>query len=104
MRGIVWTTDFNIGCEKLKQIIQSYKRLNHFTIELKKTKSEYVAVFGNGDYWRVVRAIEGARGYKCNVSYIDQRISTDFINTIIQPATIAAPWHGFCYFDGSVDE
>ena len=53
----------------------------------------------NGDYWKAVKASDSARGYRCNISYIDVNIPHQVINTIIIPKTIAYPYRGYIYFD-----
>ena len=63
-----------------------------------KLKTSYVVKFENGDVWRVCGAIEASRGYRANVSYIDHRISKEFVDVVIKPITRLHPFHAYKYF------
>jgi hypothetical protein len=58
----------------------------------------YELTYDNGDYWKMVKATESARGNKCNISYIDNEIPFDIIHDIVKPCTKAGPYQAFKYF------
>ena len=99
MKGIVWGLTFDSAVSKLEEIEAYYKR--YYTARPTRrirSKYEYIIEYDNGDIWRAVSARESSRGMKCNVSYIDARISEEFINCVIKPCTIAGPYHAINYY------
>ena len=52
-----------------------------------------------GDCWKAVKTNDFARGYCCNISYIDKTIPENIVNEIIIPATKCYPYQGFKYFN-----
>lgn len=64
----------------------------------RKSNSTYELVYDNGDYWIACGVRESARGHRCNISYVDARIDSEFIDCIIKPCTIAGPYQAFHYF------
>lgn len=100
MKGIVWyNTLERRGMEMMERIEEEYKRY-HYANVLTKTcgNRRYELVFDNGDYWKLVKATESARGNKCNISYIDNEIPFDIIHDIVKPCTKAGPYQAFKYF------
>lgn len=43
-------------------------------------------------------AKESARGYRCNISYIEATIPLEFIDTVIKHCTSAGPYQAIKYF------
>ena len=99
MKGIVWYDTFERGIEKMEEIEKNYLVYCYANV-LKKTcgNHRYELTYDNGDYWKMVKATESARGYKCNISYIDNEIPFDIIHDIVKPCTKAGPYQAFKYF------
>lgn len=97
MKGLVWGLHFEDGCRKLEWIIQNYVSIG-YEPQIRRSKSEFSVSFDNGDYWKICRIQDCARGNKVNISYIDHRIPQEIVNTIIRPCTIALPYQGLYYF------
>lgn len=98
MKGIIWSSSMARAEDKLKRVCYEY---NIIGIKCKQERySHYKSevVFENGDLWIALKACENARGYKCNISYIDELIDRDIVDRIIRPATCALPFNGIKYF------
>lgn len=95
MKGIIWGATIASAESKLEEIIQDY--MMYKISPFKRTRNE--VLFNNGDLWKAVGAKEDARGQRCNISYIDTKIDSDFIETIIKPGTIAYPYHAFNFYN-----
>ena len=98
MKGIVWGKTFASAVDKLDQIAAQYERLHIYPIRIIKSKNEYNIVYENGDYWRACCVNTSSRGYKCNISYIDNSIPNEIIETIILPCTTSPPYQGIIYY------
>lgn len=57
-------------------------------------KSGSYARFENGDTWQVVKANDGARGYRCNIAYIERCINRDIYYCIIARMIKNFPFSG----------
>lgn len=98
MKGIIWGSSITRAQDQLKTICYEYKILG---IKYKQEKHSYYmseVIFENGDLWIALKACEGARGYRCNISYIDELIDDDIVDRIIRPITCALPFNGIKYF------
>ena len=95
MTGIIWGRTQERANEELEKVKDQYLAHGKVFSYIKKDG------FGtqDGDCWRAVKANDSARGYLCNISYIDKIISEDIIKMIIIPATKGYPYQGFKYFD-----
>ena len=100
MKGAVWYNNYESGCNKLTDIINEYVRWYGEEIieNICKSKNEYYVEFKNGDFWKIIRATDSARGHKVNISYIDHNISKVIQQCIIKPCTIASPFRAFNYY------
>ena len=100
MRGIVWGYSTDSAKIKLKEIIQDYMLYwDIYPINIIETRHELKVQFTNGDYWRAFKVSStNGRGLRCNISYIDNKINKDVINTIIQPCTISKPYRAIEYY------
>jgi hypothetical protein len=100
MKGIVWYTVFEHGCDKLTEIINKYVEwYGEEIIDMViRTKYEYKINFTNGDTWRVALATESSRGIRANISYIENNINEDIIQQIIKPCTTASPFTAYNYY------
>lgn len=99
MRGVVWGLTFDDAVSKLEEIESDYKRYHAARLIRRiRSKYEYKLEYDNGDTWRAVSARESSRGTRCNVSYIDARISEEFINGVIKRCTTAGPYHAINYY------
>lgn len=96
MTGIVWGSTQQIANQKLEEIRNVYLFYDNWS--LIKVKKDYFET-QNGDVWRALAANEMQRGYKCNISYIDTRISQEIVETIIYPSTIATPYQAYYYYN-----
>lgn len=98
MKGIIWGSSITRAQDQLKQVCYKYKIIG---IKCKQERhSHYMSeiIFENGDLWIALKACENARGYRCNISYIDDSIDNDIVDRIIRPATRALPFDGIKYF------
>lgn len=99
MKGIIWGLTFNDAASKLEEIEADYKRYHVARLTRRIcNKYEYRIEYDNGDVWRAATARESSRGVRCNVSYIDARISEEFINCVIKNCTTAGPYHAINYY------
>ena len=98
MKGIVWGKTFTSAIDKLDQIAAQYEQFHIYPIRIIKSKNEYIITYENGDYWRACCVNTSSRGYKCNISYIDNSISNEIIETIILPSTTRLPYQGIIYY------
>ena len=93
MRGIIYyKSSFINGNEELKKMIDRY---NQMQISVKKCHYKKVgswAEFENGDIWQVVKASENARGYRCNIAYVERSIDYDIYRHIISPQMLDFPY------------
>lgn len=101
MIGIVWGNTLDRAIKKLEEIKQNY--LN-YTKEILVQETKDLFTMSNGDYWKAVKVSTSAKGYKCNISYIDVNIPYQDINTIVIPATTSYPYCGYKYFDFMEEE
>lgn len=93
MKGIIFCgSSRERGNEKLEEIINKYKLAGIETIKSVYSKLGSCAEFENGDVWRVVSANDSARGYKCNVAYVERCIDYDIYRTVIMNCLIDFPF------------
>ena len=96
IKGIIYyESSFEKANEELKKMVNRYnqKRIPVTKCHYKKIGS--YAEFENGDTWQVVRANESARGYRCNIAYIERSIDYDTYRCIIAPKMIDFPVSAF---------
>lgn len=98
MKGLVWGLTFNDGLLQMQEIEQSYLFLGYSIVKKISGNQSYQVTFDNGDIWTVVRSVESARGYRANISYVDIRISQEFIETVIRHSTYLPPYNAIHYF------
>ena len=98
MKGLVWGLTFEDGCNKMDDIKESYLLYGYSITKEVKTKQNYYIVFDNGDYWKVVRLTESARGNKANLSYVDRRIEDSHMLDMIRYCTCAGPWNAIKFY------
>lgn len=98
MKGIVWGKTFVSAVDKLDQIAIQYEQLHINPIRITKSRTEYIITYENGDYWHACCVNTSSRGYKCNISYIDNSIPNEIIETIILPSTTSPPYQGIIYY------
>lgn len=94
MKGIIWGNTEQIAIDKLNKMVEAYQRLGFSVV--KKTKLD--CSFSNGDTWRACRCSDNERGRKCNISYIDEAIPKDKVETIILHSTTAYPYQATHYY------
>lgn len=95
MIGIVWGSTQGKAIKKLEGIRKDYlfEHLNIVRVGRDFFEAE------NGDIWRAIVANESARGYRCNISYIDELIPNEVRNDLIAPATSAYPYQATHYYE-----
>lgn len=95
MTGIIWGRTQGRANEELERVRDQYLAYGKVLSYIRKDG------FGtqDGDCWKAVKANDSARGYLCNISYIDKTIPEDIIKTKIIPTTRSYPYQGFKYFD-----
>ena len=98
MKGLVWGLTFKDGCSKMDDIKQSYLLYGYNITKEVKTKQNCHIIFDNGDYWKVVRLTESARGNKANLSYVDSRIEDLHMLDMIRYCTCAGPWNAIKFY------
>lgn len=94
MTGIVWGRTQERANEELERVKDQYLANGRVLTSIKKDSFQTQ----EGDYWKAVKANDFARGYLCNISYIDKTIPEDIINEIVVPATRSYPFQGLNYF------
>lgn len=99
MIGYIW---YDILDEKIKNkwnlLIQNYQSLGIVAKKIVDNKHSHKVEFSNGDIWRMVPASDDIKVHRCNISYIDIRISPEVISTIINHVTTRMPYHAFLEF------
>lgn len=101
MIGIIWYTDKAKGIREFNRILENYELCGIEPANSRAIKAERntsTATFKNGDIWRLVRASDSSRGYRCNVAYIPKGIAEEYLNLIIMPATTMHPFTAFHYY------
>lgn len=99
MKGIIYCNKIEAGLEQFKKIIEDYDTIGIKCEKPRVSANQAFADFDNGDRWTVVKATDGARGYACNVAYIDRMIPDDFVETIIMPTIKAFPYQAYRYYN-----
>ncbi len=98
MKGIVWGLDRPTCGGKLDSLIKDYEFYwNIKPKKIRQSRQEYLVEFENGDIWRAVVIAESARGKKCNISLVDERIPYDMM-PIIEACTMCPPFHAINYY------
>lgn len=92
IKGIVWGKTLERALLKLEKIKSDYTHANIEVIKEQKNQWSHFILFSNGDEWYAVSAAENQRGRRCNVSFIDDMIDTELVNTIIKPITKMPPF------------
>lgn len=96
MTGIIYYNENRNQANKiLERIIEQYKMQDIKTINFVVGESSCIssyATFDNGDYWAVRRASDNARGYRCNVAYVDRSIPYEIYRAVVLPAMIEFPF------------
>ena len=87
MIGIVWGSTQGRAIKKLEEIRKNYLS---YHINITRVGRDFFES-ENGDIWRAVVADNSARGYRCNISYIDELIPNEVKNGLIAHATSAYP-------------
>lgn len=100
MKGLVWGYTFQDGCKKMDDIKSSYLLYGYKIVKEVKTKQSYYIIFDNGDYWKVIRLTDSARGNKANLSYVDSRIENQEMLNMIRACTVAGPWNAVQFYYG----
>lgn len=95
MTGIIWGKTQERANEELERVRDQYLAYGKVLSYIRKDGFETQ----DGDCWKAVKANDSARGYLCNISYIDKIIPEDIIKTKIIPTTRSYPYQGFKYFD-----
>lgn len=96
IKGIIYyESDFIKANEELKKIVDQYNFMNIPVEQCHYKKIGSYARFENGDTWQVVRANESARGYRCNIAYIERSIDYNTYRCIIAPKMIDFPYSGY---------
>lgn len=98
MRGIIWARYLEDGKQQLLQMKKNYEDMNIKPVREIMHSGDMAITFDNGDYWRVVRVSESARGYRANVSYVDAGIDSEFMECVIRPTTIARPYNAIHFY------
>lgn len=98
MKAIVWyKDDVELAKEYIKIQIEKYKTSK---IEGRVVESDHFLRFyaDNGDYWETRPALESSKGVKCNISYIEEGIPIEFMDSVIRHCTTAPPFNAMtCY-------
>ena len=92
---IVYKNNSAQANEILERMVQDYQQMGIKCICHHRQKIGYSwAKFDNGDYWKVIRASDNARGHKCNIIYVERSIDWDVYQTIVMPMAINHPYCG----------
>ena len=98
MKGIVWGLNRPICNGRLNKLITEYELFwNIKPKKIRQSQQTYEVKFENGDIWMAVVIAESARGRKCNISLVDERILYELI-PIIKSCTICPPFNAISYY------
>ena len=99
MRGVVWYHENkDQAIQLVNEIAKNYQAWSNVGIlKIRNTKTEYNIAFNNGDIWMVLPEKE-AEYQRCNISYISNMISQEYINQVIKKCTTAFPYHGLTFW------
>lgn len=93
MKGIIYyESSFEKANEELKKMIDRYNQMHIPVTKCHYKKIGSWAEFENGDTWQVVKANDSARGYRCNVAYIERSVNYNTYCCIIAPKMIDFPF------------
>ena len=93
MKGIIYyESSFEKANEELKKMVDRYNQKRIPVTKCHYMKNGSYAEFENGDVWKVVKANDGARGFRCNVAYIERCINYDVYRCIIAPKMFDFPF------------
>lgn len=99
MKGIIYCNKIEAGLEQFKKIIEDYNAIGIKCEKPRISTNQAFVDFDNGDRWTVVKATDGARGYACNVAYIDRMINDDLVEKVIMPTIKAFPYQAYRYYN-----
>ena len=98
MKGIVWGLNRPTCDGRLNKLITEYELFwNIKPKKIRQSQQTYEVEFENGDFWIAVVIAESARGRKCNISLVDERIPYELI-PIIKSCTICPPFNAISYY------
>ena len=93
MRGIIYYESSSENAnDELKKLVDRYNQMRIPVIKCHYKKIGSYAEFENGDIWQVVKANDSARGYRCNIAYIERSINYDTYRCIIAPKMLDFPY------------
>ena len=93
MEGIIYyESSFETANEELKKMVDRYNQMRIPVTKCHYKKIGSYAEFENGDIWKVVKANDSARGFRCNVAYIERCINYDVYRCIIAPKMFDFPY------------
>lgn len=96
MKGIIYyNSSWENGNKQLQQIVTNYERMKIPVVKCHYLRSGSWAEFENGDTWKVLCANDFARGYRCNIAYIERSINYDIYRCIIAPTMMDFPFSAF---------
>lgn len=93
MKGIIYyESSFEKANEELKKIVDRYNQMQIPVVKCHYKRIGSYAEFENGDIWKVVKANDSARGFRCNIAYIERCINYDIYRCIIAPKMFDFPY------------
>lgn len=93
MKGIIYyESSFEKANEELKKMVDRYNQMHIPVTKCYYKKIGSWAKFENGDTWQVVKANDSARGYRCNIAYIERSINYNTYRCIIAPKLLDFPF------------
>lgn len=93
MRGIIYyESNSENANDELKKMVDRYNQMHIPVTKCHYKKIGSYAEFENGDIWQVVKANESARGYRCNIAYIERSINYNTYRCIIAPKMLDFPF------------
>jgi hypothetical protein len=96
--GIWWDKDRDAAIDYLHFIERRYNENRIKVIRTKISLYDTYTEFENGDIWRVIKAVNSARGYAYNQSAIELNMPEELIHCIIKPCTKLPPYKVYTYF------
>ena len=60
--------------------------------QVKKSKNDMFVELKDGSTYQAIGASDGARGYRCNVAFVDKYIDSKIVDEIIKPLIINGNW------------
>lgn len=83
MRKIIFVNKMKNGIEKLHQIASEKNKQGIPIEKLGQTREGAYCLFGDGEYWNVIKANDMARGHRCDMAFFEESIPEEIKGNLI---------------------